>query len=90
MYKKQLLFLIVLFILSLLLSASAIAQNRQEPINHQKDKMDYQGYTIRLMPADGGGYGFAIFKEKQPFVHQGYNPFTMSPWGLAKRPTPIK
>jgi hypothetical protein len=72
----------VTIIIGLLLIAMTTLAQRQEPVNPQKDKLDFEGYTIRLMPAMGGTYGYYITKGKELVVHQGYNPFTNSPMGL--------
>jgi hypothetical protein len=69
-------------VIGLLLIAMTTLAQRQEPVNLQKDKLDFEGYTIRLMPAMGGNYGYYITKGKELVVHQGYNPFTSSPMGL--------
>src|SRR3954452_21828888 len=71
--------------ISLLLFATITLAQRGEPVNPQTDKLDFEGYTIRLMPAMGGTYGYYITKEKQLVVHQGYNPFTLSPFGLSNK-----
>jgi hypothetical protein len=68
----------------LLFSMTALAQ-RGEPVNLQNDKREFKGYTIRLLPAMGGTYGYDIVKGKQRVVHQSYNPFTSSPMGLRKK-----
>jgi hypothetical protein len=68
----------------LLFTMTALAQ-RGEPVNPQKDKREFKGYTIRLLPAMGGTYGYDIIKGKQRVVHQSYNPFTNSPMGLRKK-----
>jgi hypothetical protein len=68
--------------IGLLLFAMTTLAQTHEPVNPQKDKLEFEGYTIRLMPAMGGTYGYYITKEKQLVVHQGYNPFTNSPMGL--------
>jgi hypothetical protein len=68
----------------LIFSMAALAQ-RHEPVNPQKDKREFKGYTIRLLPAMGGTYGYDIVKGKQRVVHQSYNPFTNSPMGLRKK-----
>jgi hypothetical protein len=65
----------------LLFSMTALAQ-RGEPVNPQKDKREFKGFTIRLFPAMGGTYGYDIAKGKQALVHQSSNPFTNSPLGL--------
>src|SRR4051812_7117199 len=70
-------------VIGLLLIAMTTLAQRQEPVNLQKDKLDFEGYTIRLMPAMGGTYGYYITKGKELVVHQGYNPFTNSPMGLS-------
>ena len=63
---------------------------RPEPVNPMKDKQEYQGYTIRLMPAMAvpgsmGGYGFDILKDNKPVVHQFQNPLPFSPKGIQKK-----
>lgn len=60
-----------------------------EPVNPMKDKQEYQGYTIRLMPAlptpqSMGSYGFDILKDNKPVVHQFQSPL-LSPKGLQKK-----
>ena len=69
----------------LLLFAMATHAQTHEPVNPQKDKLDFEGYTIRLMPAMGGTYGYYITKGKELVVHQSYNPFTSSPMGLSNK-----
>src|SRR4051794_22957953 len=71
--------------IGLLLFAIATLAQTHEPVNPQKDKLDFEGYTIRLLPAMGGTYGYYIVKEKELVVHQGYNPFTLSPFGLSTK-----
>ena len=68
----------------LLFAITALAQTH-EPVNPQKDKLDFEGYNIRLLPAMGGTYGYYITKGKELVVHQGYNPFTNSPMGLINK-----
>jgi hypothetical protein len=72
-------------VIGLLLFAMTTLAQRQEPVNPQKDKLNFEGYTIRLMPAMGGTYGYYILKGKELVVHQGYNPFTNSPIGLSNK-----
>jgi hypothetical protein len=69
-------------VIGLLLFAMTTLAQSHEPVNPQKDKLDFEGYTIRLMPAMSGTYGYYITKGKELVVHQGYNPFTSSPMGL--------
>ena len=71
--------------IGLLLLAIATLAQRGAPVNPQKDKLDFEGYTIRLLPAMGGTYGYYIVKGKELVVHQGYNPFTLSPMGLSNK-----
>lgn len=52
------------------------------PVDPTKDKLGHKGYTIRLIPAVNGAYGYAVFKGKELKIHQSYNPFTLSPNGL--------
>ena len=55
---------------------------KHEPPHPQKDNINFEGYKIRLIPSEGNGYGYAIFKANELLVHQAFNPFTMSPNGL--------
>jgi hypothetical protein len=59
----------------------AFAQ-QHEPVNPQKDRIEFQGYTIKLIIGESGGYGYDIFLGNELVVHQGRNPFTMAPIGL--------
>jgi Domain of unknown function (DUF4907) len=72
-------------VVGLLLFAMATLAQTQAPVNPRKDKLDFEGYTIRLLPAMGGTYGYDILKGKERIVHQGYNPFTSSPFGLSNK-----
>lgn len=63
---------------------------RPELVNPIKDKQEYQGHTIRLMPAmpvpgSMGSYGFDILKNNKPEVHQFQNPLPFSPKGIQKK-----
>lgn len=60
------------------------AQNNR-PINPTKDKIEFQGYTVNLLPAMGGTYGYDILKDRALILHQPYNPFTMAPVGLRQK-----
>jgi hypothetical protein len=71
--------------LSLLILSMAAWAQRNEPVNPQKDRQEYQGYTIRLLPAMAGSYGYNIVKGNQLFVFQYRNPFTGSQDGLRKK-----
>ena len=55
---------------------------KQEPVNPQKDRQEFEGYIIRLLPAMSGTYGYDIFKGNERVLHQSRNPFTSSPIGL--------
>jgi hypothetical protein len=70
---------------SLLLISMVACGQRGEPVNPQKDHQEYQGYTIRLLPAMSGTYGYDIVKGKQLIVLQYRNPFTGSPGGLSRK-----
>jgi len=74
------------FLLLAFLSVSGLsclfAQEPSEPLDPQKDKIVSEGYLIKLIPADAGGYGYDIFKQNMLVVHQSLNPFTMTPRGL--------
>jgi hypothetical protein len=65
--------------------AIALFAQTGDPVDPQKDKIEFEGYTIRLTPASGGTYGYDIFKGNTLVVHQSMNPFTMEPRGLRKK-----
>jgi hypothetical protein len=71
-------------------AGATIAQKPSQSLNLQEDKVDYQGYSIKLLPGQGPGFGYAIFKNNRLLVQQTYNPFNMSPIGLRKREDAIK
>lgn len=67
-----------------------VTVQRPERVNPMKDKQEYQGYTIRLMPAmpvpgSMGSYGFDILKDKKLVMHQFQNPLPFSPKGIQKK-----
>jgi hypothetical protein len=86
----------LLMILQIVTFASIAQKNapanfkRPEPVNPVKDKQEYQGYTIRLMPAlpvpgTMGSYGFDIFKDNKPVVRLFQNPLPSFPKGIQKK-----
>ncbi len=89
--------MICLFIAFQIAVLFAIAQKKEhvnlkrpEPVNPVKDKQDYQGYAIRLLPAlpvaeSRGNYGFDILKDNKPVVHQLKNPMPFAPKGIQKK-----
>jgi hypothetical protein len=63
---------------------------KPEAVNPISDKQEYQGYTIRLipaMPAPGSlaGYGFDILINNKPVVHQFQNALPFSQKGIQKK-----
>ena len=78
-------------LLSLILFFSiAIKAQKHEPLNTQKDRREFQGYTIRLLPVRGGGYGYDIMRANERVIHQGRNPFSFSSRGLANKEDAFK
>lgn len=87
----------LLIMLQTLVAFNACAQKRGpanlsalEPVNPIKDKKEYQGYTIRLLPAMPmpgrmGSYAFDILRDNKPVVHQVQNPLPFFPKGLQKK-----
>lgn len=68
------------------------SENRQRPdlLNLLKEKQEFEGYTIRLLPATSapgsiGSYGFDILKDHIPVVHQFRNPVPFFPGGIQKK-----
>lgn len=66
-------------------TACALVAQQLEPVNPQTDIEEYEGYTIKLIPAQGGTYGYDIFNGLTLVVHQDMNPFTMEPTGLVEK-----
>src|SRR4028118_987013 len=60
------------------------------PITSTKDKIDYLGYTIKILPVIGGTYGYNVLKGKELIIHQFCNPFSMSRLGLRKKQDVLK
>ena len=86
---KKLCLLLMLQLAALVLFAQppVSKQHLPEPVNPMKDKQDYQGYTIRLLPALPTpqavlSYGFDILKDNKPVVHQVQNPLPSSAKGI--------
>ena len=59
-------------------------------INATEDKIDYRGYTIKILPVMGGTYGYNVLKGKELIIHQFCNPFSMSRLGLRKKQDVLK
>lgn len=72
---------IIICIMFCCMVASAQAKGRISP----QDQQEFKGYTIRILPAAGLGYGYDILKGNELIIHQSYNPFTLSPRGLTKK-----
>ena len=73
------------FFFCMLLFSMASQAQQQEPVNTKTDRREFKGYTIRLVPATSGTYGYDILKGTERLIHQSCNPFTFSPRGLAKK-----
>lgn len=72
------------FLCLLFCFGAAVAQ-KHEPVNSKRDRRQIDGYTIRLVPAQGGTYGYDVIQGNKRVIHQLQNPFTMSSRGLAKK-----
>lgn len=73
------------FLLALLLASLVIQAQKHQPVTFQKEQREFKGYTIRLLPAMAGTYGYDIAKGSQVLLHQNYNPFTGSRMGLTSK-----
>jgi len=90
---KKIYLILILQIAALVVCAQTnqpVNMQRPEPVNPMKDKQEYQGYTIRLMPAlptpqSMGSYGFDILQNNKPVVHQFENPLPFLPRGIQKK-----
>lgn len=72
---------LLVFVLCTLLAQA----QKHQPANQQKDQMVFKGYTIRVIPAMMGTYGYNIFKDRKLVLHQRNNPFTGGPAGLRNK-----
>jgi hypothetical protein len=68
-----------------LCSATLAQAQVREPADARNDRMEFQAYTIHLMPAVAGTYSYYIVKGNQMVLHQSRNPFTGSSAGLTKK-----
>jgi len=55
-----------------------------EPVNPQKDKKQFQGYTIQLTPVPGT-YGYDIWEGNKIVFRQHENPMPLLSGGLKKK-----
>lgn len=79
--------------LLLLLQATALvlfAQKGWERFDPVKEQKTFNGYTVRVMPAIGGGYGFDILQNNKPVVHQYHNPLPYVPKGVEQKDDAFK
>lgn len=87
---------ICLLMILLMAESAGFAQNNQpvkvqihEPVNPMKDKQEFHGYTIRLMPAmlpqSMDSYGFDISKDNEPALHHFRNSLPFLPKGIQKK-----
>lgn len=66
-------------------AAAAYAQQRPEPVDPIRDQRVVNGYTVRPIPAVGGGYGYDILQDNKTVLHQFRNPLLTSLRGIAKK-----
>ena len=93
LFAKKLLVLAIFSTITLL--SNAQKQKHLEPVNPVKDKQEYQGYTIRLMPGlpvprSMDSYSFIILKDNKLVVHPIRNPLPFSPKAYKKKMMLIK
>jgi hypothetical protein len=69
----------------LLTCAYHLNAQHSRPVNPAKDKIEFQGYTVRLLPAMSGTFGYDILSGKALVLRQTCNPFTMAPVGLRQK-----
>jgi len=74
----------------LLFMCIAVSAQKHEPVNQKKDRREFKGYTIGLMPAPSGTYGYRITKDKELVAYQSRNPFTFSSEGLRTKEDAFK
>ena len=68
----------------------SVSAQKHEPVHIKKDRRDFQGYTIRLLPSTEGTYGYVILKDNELLAHQSRNPFTFSTGGLKSKEDAFK
>jgi hypothetical protein len=72
--KKIYCFFLLMLIGSISVSAQKLFARTPVRLDPAKDKVEYKGYTIHLVPTIDGYYGFDISKEQKIIVHQVENP----------------
>jgi hypothetical protein len=79
--------LLLLQMTALLLFAQTAPNNPKAPefIDRVREQKTINGYTVRLLPTAGGGYGFDILQNNKPVVHQFQNPLPYAPKGVQKK-----
>ncbi len=63
------------FVLCILFFALTAAAQQTEKFDPAKDKEDFHGYEIHLLPVPGNTFGFMIVKDKVSVWSQVNNPF---------------
>src|ERR1700684_3519475 len=77
--------MILLILPALLFFAKSHAQQKRERFDPLDDKRIINGYTVRLIPAIGGGFGYDILENNKIMLHQYRNPMPFSPKEIAKK-----
>ena len=72
-------------LLAIMLAASVVQAQKHETLDRKKDQVQFKGYTVQLLPALAGTYGYDIIKDNEVLLHQVHNPFNGSRIGLAKK-----
>jgi hypothetical protein len=70
--------------LILLAAIACLKTHAQDNILVKSADKNYRGYTIRLLHASAGTFGFDIIRGKSLIAYQHINPFNGAPIGLSK------
>lgn len=76
---------IIFLLVVLLFTANAVNAQQSEKFDPAKDKEDFHGYVIHLVPVPGGTFGFTILKEKKAVWTQLGNPFLHGQTGFTRK-----
>jgi hypothetical protein len=77
--------MILLVLTAFFFFAKSHAQQKRERFDPLNDKRVMNGYTVRLIPAIGGGFGYDILENNKIVLHQYRSPMPFFPKGVAKK-----
>jgi hypothetical protein len=78
------------FLALCLMVFSGLSAQQQRPFKAVGEQRNINGYTVRVVQAMHGGYGYFILQDNKPVVEQIRNPLPYSPKGIQKEEDAFK